>query len=86
MLMSKETELNINSNVKIKMTKLGREYLSEMGLPFEEDEEGWSIWQLWDVMETFGPLLTPCWGEYCYFESVIKIFVDETSEFVELSP
>jgi len=60
--------LNINDTVKVKLNDYGREYLRkqheelfELCLgrvpynPRKEDEEGYSSWQLWDLMNTFGP-------------------------------
>lgn len=55
---------NINKTVKIKLTDYGREihYRQWQAImphlpyrPPQEDEDGWSEWQLWDVMSQFGP-------------------------------
>ncbi len=63
-------KFNINETVRIQLTEKGRELLKknheelystcpvEAFRKFEpptEDEEGWSRWQLWCVMSTFGP-------------------------------
>jgi len=78
-------EININDNVYVKLTDLGRKELERQkealrkqipaleGLSFEreEDEEGWSKWQLWDLMNTFGHLLTL--GRDVPFETTIRI-------------
>lgn len=54
---------NINDTVKIRLTDSGREiyrdFRARMRSPAEirdrpEDSEGWSSWQLWQVMSTFG--------------------------------
>lgn len=61
-------KFNVNNYVKIKLNERGKEILLKeweampesyrSRYPFKspkEDEEGWSKWQLWNVMETFGP-------------------------------
>ena len=51
---------NINDTVKIRLTDSGREIYREQWRPHTEgrvptaDREGWSSWQLWQVLETFG--------------------------------
>ena len=59
-------KFNINDNVRVQLTPYGREVHKEYWgkilkgsslkyiLP-NEDENGWSTWQLWDLMATFGP-------------------------------
>jgi hypothetical protein len=48
-------EFNINSNVKVKLTDTGRRILHEKGRSrIQEDAEGYSTWQLWGLMNTFG--------------------------------
>lgn len=56
---------NINDEVAVRLTAHGREvhrrnYLNLELSPSEyrppiEDAEGWSHWQLWDLMQEFGP-------------------------------
>ena len=55
---------NINSDVKVKLTPEGRDiyyenenYKKSVGhYPvLKEDEKGYSTWQLWVLIETFGP-------------------------------
>jgi len=63
-------KFNINDEVRIKLTDEGRErhraqhdaLMNRIPAsarfdyrPPVEDSEGWSKWQLWVVMETFGP-------------------------------
>ena len=50
-------KFNMNDNVKIKITEHGRELLSNGSFEhlYKEDDNGWSKWQLWHVMEIFGP-------------------------------
>ena len=60
-------KFNLNSFVKIKLTSCGKEILhnrrkdlyNKIGQPMPEysiveDEDGWSRWQLWEVMSIFG--------------------------------
>jgi hypothetical protein len=79
-------EFNINHWVRVKLTEHGRQHhrrknealLWEHGAdyqPPEEDAEGWSKWQLWDLMCEFGdgilmagPLM---------FETTIQLIVEE---------
>lgn len=59
--------LNINDNVRVKLTPYGRQMhranYDAMPTatrerykysPPDEDESGWSTWQLWDLMREFG--------------------------------
>jgi hypothetical protein len=64
---------NINDCVYVKLTPKGRNMLSQVdGLqPIEEDSEGWSKWQLWMLMHTFGEHLYN--GCALPFEPTIKI-------------
>ena len=61
-------EININNFVRIKLNDTGRAILrrnhDELNkrcgvylryIPPAEDEDGWSEWPLWKVMQTFGP-------------------------------
>lgn len=63
-------KFNMNSIVKVQLTDAGREHhksnyedlYKQLKLkappyvPPKEDAEGWSIWQLWHLMEVFGPV------------------------------
>jgi hypothetical protein len=58
---------NINNNVHVKLTRHGVEVMrsnhEEMRctLPFmekETDEEGYSVWQMWELMGMFGSNIT----------------------------
>ena len=60
---------NVNDPVRIKLTERGRLFLREQHAawcaehptvslkytPRSEDRDGWSEWQMWVLMETFGP-------------------------------
>jgi hypothetical protein len=59
-------KLNLNDNVKVRLNDRGREILAgdtakvrelfpRYSRRLEEDEQGWSTWQLWHLMEMFGP-------------------------------
>ena len=53
---------NVNDQVKVRLTDHGRQVLFDEdqawrlrdGSSNEEDPDGWSTWQLWDLMATFG--------------------------------
>ena len=60
---------NINKNVRVRLTNHGRKVHRQKHddfwrsvnkadppayLPPDEDEEGWSKWQMWTLMQTFG--------------------------------
>lgn len=50
-------DFNINYYVKVKLTKTGRDILKNdpmRTLSVDEDENGYSKWQMWDLMATFG--------------------------------
>lgn len=53
-------EFNVNDHVRVKLTDVGRRHLT---LPVNqprtvtEDADGWSRWQLWDLMHTFGEVV-----------------------------
>lgn len=62
------TEFNINCCVKVRLTDLGRKIHREAHddlvrqypkagayRPPEEDADGWSKWQMWCLMQEFGP-------------------------------
>ena len=66
---------NINDNVRVRLTDLGRKIHREQfrklnaqipihaGLkytPPNEDENGWSVWQLWVLIDTFGEYVGMC--------------------------
>lgn len=60
-------KININEYIKVKLNDKGRKILYDQylhyrkhvtGLKFkepQEDSEGYSKWQLWHFMQTFGP-------------------------------
>ena len=60
-------KFNINDSVKVKLNDRGREILKQKYellfkdsprykfTPPREDEQGWSKWQMWHLMKTFGP-------------------------------
>jgi hypothetical protein len=53
--MKQNITFNINDHVFIRLTELGKKYVKETcGRLPSEDGDGWSQWQLWDVMSTFG--------------------------------
>jgi hypothetical protein len=74
---------NINHDVLIRLTDTGREYLRQHdqawrltpGFSSAEAPDGWSRWQLWELMQVFGPALYL--GGAPPFETAIKIEVSE---------
>lgn len=49
------TELNINEIVFVRLTDHGKRILRESGCQYIKTEnDGWSKWQLWDLMQSFG--------------------------------
>lgn len=77
-------KININDNVRVKLTDTGREVLKKNHnllnkrtgahlpyLPPIEDADGWSTWQLWSLMRDFGPHIYN--GCRIPFETEIKI-------------
>ncbi len=65
------TPFNINNRVRIKMTDYGRSIARSYAEPFREDAEGWSDWELWNVMHVFGANLSM--GGALPFETLIEI-------------
>lgn len=76
---------NVNNYVRIKLTDYGKEILrkrfDEMHEKFpkafkkfrtpKEDADGWSKWQMWDLMNTFGDYVSL--GMEVPFDTVIEI-------------
>ena len=64
------TKFNINDTVKVKLTEYGKYVLRKEWehilsgnpnfeyMPPQEDDEGYSTWQMWSLMETFGKYIT----------------------------
>lgn len=46
--------INVNENVRVRLTDRGRAISSAAGLTVTE-REGWSDWQMWEMMAIFGP-------------------------------
>ncbi len=81
---------NVNHNVRVKLTDRGRECLEgnhktlfrkrQFPPPYqppEEDEDGWSTWQLWVLMEQLGPHVHN--GLDVPFETEIEILTDQST-------
>lgn len=58
------TPFNINQYVRVKLTPFGRRIhlftytqLPDKYTPPKEDEAGYSEWQLWNLMQIFGPYI-----------------------------
>lgn len=66
--MPETIRFNLNHHVRVRLTDFGRaehqrqwQDIAELtSLPYtppKEDAEGWSEWQLWSLMKTFGPCI-----------------------------
>lgn len=77
-------KFNINDSVRVRLTDVGRgailrNHNSLFGAKagsftprkVEEDEDGWSTWQLWCLMQEFGPHMRN--GSPIPFETEIEI-------------
>lgn len=81
-------KFDINNKVKVKLTEVGKSVLREQYkvikavypwlpdfvLP-DEDENGWSKWQLWELMQKFGHVMYN--GGDIPFETEIEIIEDQ---------
>lgn len=75
---------NVNDHVRVQLTDLGRQIHRDYWTPFclsgypykapEEDAQGWSKFQLWDLMKTFGKHLGN--GQPGPFATEIEILTD----------
>lgn len=81
-------KVNINEYVRVKLTDTGREFYKkhceelyknfpELMLyhPPKEDHEGWSKWQLWHLMQLFGPIISL--GCITPFDTEIEININQ---------
>lgn len=74
-------EFNMNNYIHVKLTDTGRNELKRQHIEFlgnnwpyippEEDSEGYSKWQMWDIMNKLGELLAN--GVEPAFLPIIKI-------------
>jgi hypothetical protein len=65
-------DFNINDYVYVRLTEKGRAILHSQSMSAPaENENGFGKWQLWCLMNTFGPHL--CNGAKVPFETTIKI-------------
>ena len=78
------TEFNINDTVMVRLTEYGKakhresheKFYKQLGMNVEytapkEDEDGWSKWQLWDLMSEFGQHISL--GGRVPFETTIRL-------------
>lgn len=85
-------KFNINHFVKVKLTDHGRKHLKKLHgelykhrafekipdyKPPKEDEQGWSSWQFWDLMNRFGDVLSN--GAPLPFETEIEVVTDKVA-------
>lgn len=89
MSVRKLIKFNVNSSVRVKLTDEGRKIHRDRhdnlrkklpsGVEFnyrppEEDADGYSKWQLWELMQVFGPHI--CLGCVNPFDTEIQFIVD----------
>lgn len=82
-------KFNINNYIDIKLTDIGRDELKRQHLAFfgdrvpyespNEDSEGYSRWQLWDIMNKLGNLLGN--GFEPPFMPIIKIEIKDEIQY-----
>ncbi len=73
--MNNLASFNINNYVHVRLTAKGRNVLHSQKIKIpSEDQNGFSKWQLWELMNTFGPYLHN--GETVPFETTIKLALD----------
>lgn len=57
-ILSEQVEFNVNANVWVRVTDVGFTLLTENEARYvriqQEANAGWSKWQLWQLMATFG--------------------------------
>ena len=77
-------DINVNDYVRVRLNDLGRKHHREDFLRWtaqlpkkpeyrapQEDADGWSKWQLWSLMELFGPIISL--GAQMPFDSCIQV-------------
>lgn len=73
--MSKSLEFNINETVWVRLNEHGKQLLGDTRkFTATPDADGWSRWQMWDVMATFGPHIYL--GCRVPFETTIRLAAD----------
>lgn len=87
---SREIEFNINETVKVRLTEIGHQELKRQHVelmdslnlnreyhPKKEDADGWSEWQLWDLMSRLGHMAQL--GFDPPFGTIIRILITRTT-------
>ena len=74
--MSKLLKFNVNEKVWVRLNDHGKQLLGDTRkFSATEDADGWSRWQLWDLMATFGPHIYL--GCRVPFETDIRLTADK---------
>jgi hypothetical protein len=87
--MTNHMKYNINETIRVKLTPYGRAVHMERHFNFwrqhrpnnipiytpKEEQDGWTRWQLWELMEVFGEYVGLC--KQPVFETEIEIPVKE---------
>lgn len=86
-------KFNVNDNVRVRLTDRGRAIHRDRFrklnavlplnanykyTPPKEDNEGWSTWQMWNLMSIFGDYLGQ--GQELPFETTIEIVLEEVPQ------
>jgi hypothetical protein len=68
------TIFNVNHEVRVRLKERGRAIVAEERPHKRVDADGWSTWQLWDLMQCFGPHIV--FGGPVPFETNIELLPD----------
>ena len=89
----KEIKFNINEMVRVRLTDYGRKIDRErfekikadtghsLSYKPKKESDGWSRWQMWVLMETFGEHCT--WGELPFETNIILEIPDRLGDSYE---
>jgi len=75
--------INMNDKVKVRLSDFGRQVHKQwvqttMGGKFKfepraQDDEGWSEWSVWELMQTFGPFMRMGMPQVPFVDNEIKV-------------
>ena len=90
-------DINVNDYVRVRLNDLGRKHHRDdflrwtAGLakkpeyrPPQEDADGWSRWQLWSLMQLFGPTIISL-GAQMPFDSCIQVGPPPKDEWIDIT-
>lgn len=84
---TKEVKVNVNDNVRVKLTALGRRIYQDVwkSNPPQVDSEGYSQFQMWDLMRTYGDHLY-LGGDLLFETEMIVLTSNNTEESIQIQP